>query len=266
MEIEMPVAMEIPEPDEFHQEYRHHENNRDRRMQLGILRGCSVQDNQSDFLFPALSCRRRSVEKLLGPLPQAMPSATSREQLINASADDEEIENELLEPSAASAEPAPTRRATISAGTTSLNPYAKKRVHSLRDWPLGEPEMRNGDEYFELDLKMGQFKSEEVSARIVGKELIIHCKPNIAQRRQSKESVPREIFRCYPLPLAIPPSAADVSIVKDDEGCWLRVAVRKPSGIKSPIGLYTPEMPEILEEEQIVVELEQTEPEVRMDD
>lgn len=100
-------------------------------------------------------------------------------------------------------------------------------------------------------------------AKIMGKELIIHCKP-YSSRRHPKEGIPKEIFRCYPLPLAAPPMSSDVSIVKDDN--WIRVAVRKESPLKSPIGIYTPEMAEVIEEEQLHDLEEETEPEVRMDD
>jgi len=255
----MEVENCIPEPDEFS-----HRNEKEptRRAPISLLRGYSVQDPEN-FVIPALSCRRRSVEKILGVLPRPVASSASREAIIIATENGDE-QMDIVEDIEPDIPEMQTRRATISSGAQ--NPY-KKRPSTLRDWPFGEPKVKNDEDFFELELNTGLFTPEEVSAKVMGKELIIHCKP-IAGRRSSKEPTPREIFRCYPLPLTIAPLVSDVSIVKDDH--WVRVAIRKESALRSPIGLFTPEMAEIAEEEQRVdgvdVEEDEPEPEVRMDD
>jgi len=253
----MEVESYIPDPDEFS---HRNEDEQNRRLQFRLLRGYSVQE-PADFVFPASSCRRRSIEQILGTMPRPMASSTSREEVIVATNENQDAEK--VEDKDPDVPPVPqTRRATISAGTTSINPY-RKRLSNLRDWPYGEPKVRNDEDFFELELRIGPFKPEEVSAKVMGKELIIHCKPD-SNCRQAEEGVPEEIFRCYPLPLSAPPSPSAVSIVKDDH--WIRVAVSKESALKSPIGIYSPEIAEVIEEEQLRdVEQESDESEVQMD-
>jgi hypothetical protein len=225
------------EPNEFY-----------RRTDASLLRrGYSVQENQPSDLFTALSCRRRSIDRS-GSMARPVASMnSSREAMANINSnEDDDQENmdisfeEEIEPPMSQ-----TRRATISSGTLGGN-ILRKRPSNIRDWPLGEPKVRNSEDYYELELNIGSFKPEEVSAKIMGKELIIHCKPD--SDRSVMEGFPKEIFRCYSLPLSMAPTATDVSIVKDDH--WLKLAVKKESALRSPIGLFIQEITEILEEEQ----------------
>jgi len=169
-------------------------------------------------------------------------SSASREAIIVANEnDDDRMELEDHDPEIPVMQ---SRRATVSAGTSARNPY-KARPSTLRDWPFGEPKVKNDEDFLELELNTGPFTPEEISAKVMAKELIIHCKPASGR----KEATPKEIFRCYPLPLSVAPLASDVSILKDDH--WIRIAVRKETSLlRSPIGLFTPEMAEIVEEEQ----------------
>lgn len=150
----MEVESYMPEPDEFSHRKEEEEN---RRLQFSLLRGYSVQE-PAEFVFPALSCRRRSIERILGPLSRPVSSSASREDIIVANEDHDVEKLEDIEP-----EPmVQTRRATVSAGATSINPY-KKRMSNLRDWPYGEPKVKNDDDFYEVELRIGQFKPEEVS-------------------------------------------------------------------------------------------------------
>jgi len=251
----MEIENYLPEPDEV----CHHNDTdeKNRRLQFSLLRGYSLGlQEPADFVFPPSSCRRRSIEQILGTLPRPVASSVSREDIITANPDEDLEKPEDIEPQVVT-----TRRATISAGTTKLNPFINKRTNKLWDWPFGEAKLKNEEDFFELELRIGEFKPEEVSAKVVGKELIIHCKPN-SDRYQTKERIPKEIFRCYQLPLNVPPVASDVSIVKDDH--WIRVAVRQESALKSPIGIFTPEMAQVLEEEQ-VADVEDEVEDVHMD-
>jgi len=233
------------EPNEFHR------RNTDASL---LRRGYSVQDNQPNDLITALSCRRRSIDRAGSMARPVSSMSSSREAMANIiSNEDEDQENMDI---SFDEEPpmAQTRRATISSGTAAIN-ILKKRPSNVRDWPLGEPKVRNDEDYYELELNTGSFKPEEVSAKIMGKELIIHCKPD-SHYRSAIEGFPKEIFRCYPLPLNMPPTATDVSIVKDDH--WLKLAVKKESALRSPIGLFIQEITEILEEE-LPIDMEEAE-------
>lgn len=216
-----------------------------------LRRGYTVNEspNQMDFACPALSCRRPSLDRSSGVLVRQTSMGNSREAITNLrnSNDEEEEDQENMDIGMDGNESpvAQTRRATISSGTTG-NSILRKRPSNIHDWPLGEPKVRNDDDYYELELNIGSFKPDEVSAKIMGKELIVHCKadPNC---RSSPEGFPKEIFRCYPLPLSHAPTSTDISIVKDDY--WLKLAVKKESVLRSPIGLFVPEINGILEEE-----------------
>jgi len=219
-----------------------------------LRRGYSVQENQnqmSDFACPA-SCRRPSIDRSSGVLARPTPMSSSREAIGNNKDEhdvDEDQENIMdLSMDEIEMPVAQTRRATISSGTIAGN-ILRKRPSNLRDWPLGEPKVRNDEDYYELELNIGSFKPEEISAKIMGKELIIHCKPDPIYR-SAVEGFPKEIFRCYPLPLTHAPTSTDISIVKDEY--WLKLAIKKESSLRSPIGLFIQEIGEILEEEQAI--------------
>jgi len=239
-------------------------DHRCRRGRTSLLRGYSLQE-APDLLIPALSCRRRSIEHTLGAVSARPVVATSSREILPT--DDREIHEDMemddqlvIDIDQPPSPYAQTRRATISCGT-GRNHFTRKQS-SLRDWPYGEPNVRNGSEYVEMDFDAGPFKKEEISTKIVGKELIIHCKADM-DIRQTGECIPKEIFRCYQLPLATDPTPSEVSILKDDQ--YIRIAIRKEAPLKSPSHLlFTPEISHILEEEH-QSDVEQEVPDVVVD-
>ncbi|VDP26812.1 unnamed protein product [Soboliphyme baturini] len=95
------------------------------------------------------------------------------------------------------------------------------RFATLWEWPLGEPFIYSDEHKFEAQLCFSPFLPDQIKAKVMGNELMVHCKTDNLQATH------REIFRCYQLPLNIDIGSIQFSIV-DHKYLVVRASKDKP--------------------------------------
>ncbi|KRY87184.1 Heat shock protein Hsp-12.2 [Trichinella pseudospiralis] len=101
------------------------------------------------------------------------------------------------------------------------------RSSSLWDWPLGPVSVYNTENEFEVKLAIAPFTSAEVAAKVMGNELLIHCKSNAPLPTNQYRS--RELFRSYQMPLNVDPKTVQFKFKNEK---YLHVIAKKEKPIK----------------------------------
>uniref|UniRef100_A0A5S6R0G7 SHSP domain-containing protein n=1 Tax=Trichuris muris TaxID=70415 RepID=A0A5S6R0G7_TRIMR len=108
------------------------------------------------------------------------------------------------------------------------------RSSTLWEWPLGTASVLNTDDHFEVQLCFSPFSAKEITAKVMGNELLIHCKSDALL--SNNDPHPREIFRSYQMPLNVDPKTVRFSI---KEGRYLRVTAMKERPLKLALAYDT---------------------------
>ncbi|KFD57366.1 hypothetical protein M514_01877 [Trichuris suis] len=108
------------------------------------------------------------------------------------------------------------------------------RSSTLWEWPLGTASVLNTDDDFEVELYFSPFSAKEITAKVMGNELLIHCKSDAVL--SANDPHPREIFRSYQMPLNVDPKTVRFSIKEER---YLRVKAKKERPLKLALAYDT---------------------------
>lgn len=207
----------------------------------GLLRGVAMKDNLSVLQIYAKHKNEvnPSLKKALSET--ADPPATPDKIHKYASDEDDDSEEVLLTKSIAinkkSTSKAPAYGRQNTAPATFSSTGISDKTYTW-EWPLGNPVIKNGEDQFEVRLKVRPFKPNEVSVSIIdlsditvleygigfqvylsGSELVIHC----ANMGSDSGSI-GQIFRAYMLPLNVNPRSAEFTMTRSG---YIRVCIHK---------------------------------------
>ncbi|CDW52784.1 small heat shock protein [Trichuris trichiura] len=108
------------------------------------------------------------------------------------------------------------------------------RSSTLWEWPLGTASVSNTDDNFEVELYFSPFTAKEITAKVMGNELLIHCKSDALL--SANDPHPREIFRSYQMPLNVDPKTVRFSIKEER---YLSVKAKKERPLKLALAYDT---------------------------